>query len=516
MNETENKMATQEDLDACIDMLSKFRLKPPETCYEMNERGMSRLFSDVTHPYLSYNITRKCWMYYNGKYWETDTGSVLVQREMKAFTRNLLVYAVTELGNADEDFTKFVESLSQAAKRKTLIKDSMDCNFTTDDDYDTDNYLINCQNGTYNLKTRILQPHSPANRITKIIRANYNVGSRSEVVDNFMNDIFCGDTELIRYVYRALGYSLSGINNQECLFIFLGETTRNGKSTLLNTFAYLLGEGNGYSRNADVASLGQRKTANGSAPSSDIARLRGARFVVASEPKSDFVFDEGRIKTFTGNDTITARMLYQNDVEFKPTFKIFIGTNNRPNVNDDSILESFRLRVIPFSRHFSAEEQNKFLKEQLKEQSALDAFFMKCVEGFNEFMRIGLAEPDTVLEATAAYQTQGQVFQIFLDNQMTVDAAATTPLATFYPFYQNWCTENGFTPLNKTNMKRIMEQKGLFKATATINGKTIRNILTGYRLADNTQSLAAKATIHEKIKKDNVITQSTESLQCPF
>ena len=252
-----------------------------------------------------------------------------------------------------------------------------------------------------------------------------------------MNDIFCGDTELIRYVYRALGYSLSGINNQECLFIFLGETTRNGKSTLLNTFAYLLGEGNGYSRNADVASLGQRKTANGSAPSSDIARLRGARFVVASEPKADFVFDEGRIKTFTGNDTITARMLYQNDVEFKPTFKIFIGTNNRPNVNDDSILESFRLRVIPFSRHFSAEEQNKFLKEQLKEQSALDAFFMRCVQGFNEFMRIGLAEPDVVLEATAAYQTQGQVFQIFLDNQMIVDAAATTPLAIFYPFYQN-------------------------------------------------------------------------------
>ena len=178
MNETENKMPTQEDLDSCNDMLSKFRLKPPETCYEMNERGMSRLFSDVTHPYLSYNITRKCWMYYNGKYWETDTGSVLVQREMKAFTRNLLVYAVTELGNTNEDFTKFVETLSQAAKRKTLIKDSMDCNFTTDDDYDTDDYLINCQNGTYNLKTQILQPHSPANRITKIIRANYNVGSR--------------------------------------------------------------------------------------------------------------------------------------------------------------------------------------------------------------------------------------------------------------------------------------------------------------------------------------------------
>lgn len=511
---SENFSATQEDLDACKDMLSKFRLKPPEKCYEMNERGMSRLFADVTHPYLSYNITRKCWMFYNGKYWETDSGSVHVQREMKAFTRTLLVYAVTEMGNIDEDFTKFVESLSQASKRKTLIKDSTDCNFTTDDDFDTDIYLINCLNGTYNLKSHILQPHNPANRITKIIRANYNVGSTSAVLDKFMDDIFCGNTDIIRYVYRALGYSLSGLNNQECLFIFLGETTRNGKSTLLNTFAYLLGEGNGYSRNADVASLGQRKTANGSAPSSDIARLRGARFVVASEPKSDFVFDEGRIKTFTGNDTITARMLYQNDVEFKPTFKIFIGTNNRPNVNDDSILESFRLRVVPFTRHFTADEQNKNLKEQLKEQSALDAFFMRCIEGFNEFMQIGLAEPKEVLEATAAYQTQGQVFQIFLDNQMTKDAPATTPLASFYPFYQAWCTENGFTPLNKTNMKRIMEQKGLFKATATIGGKTIRNILTGYRLTDSVQPIVTKVSITKE--KDNAMSQTPETMQCPF
>jgi putative DNA primase/helicase len=244
----------------------------------------------------------------------------------------------------------------------------------------------------------------------------------------------------------------------------------------------------------DVVSLGQRKSVNGSAPSSDICRLKGSRFVVASEPKSDFVFDEGRIKSFTGNDTINARMLYQNNIEFKPTFKIFIGTNNRPNVNDDSILESFRLRVVPFTRHFTAAEQNRNLKEQLKEQSALDALFMKCIEGFNEFMQIGLAEPKEVLEATAGYQTQGQVFQIFLDNQMVVDATATTPLSVFYPIYQSWCTENGFTPLNKTNMKRIMEQKGIFKATATIGGKTIRNILNGYKLQSSTPPTIATVT----------------------
>lgn len=151
---------TQEQLDACNNMLDKFRLRPPEIHYEMNERGMSQLFADITHPYLTYNVTQRTWMYYNGKYWEADTGSLLVQREMKHFTRALLVYAVTELGNTNEEFSEFVESLSAASKRNTLIKDSTDYNFSNEDLFDTDMYLVNCINGTYNLKTRTLQPHN--------------------------------------------------------------------------------------------------------------------------------------------------------------------------------------------------------------------------------------------------------------------------------------------------------------------------------------------------------------------
>ena len=123
-------------------------------------------------------------------------------------------------------------------------------------------------------------------------------------------------------------------------------------------------------------------------------------------------------------------------------------------------------------------------------------------------MQIGLAEPKEILEATAGYQTQGQIFQIFLDNQMTADATATPPLAAFYPVYQSWCMENGFTPLNKTNVKRIMEQKGIFKATATISGKTIRNILTGYAL----QSATVQST---NVQPENILQVNIESANMP-
>ena len=166
-------------------------------------------------------------------------------------------------------------------------------------------------------------------------------------------------------------------------------------------------------------------------------------------------------------------------------------------IGDDSILESNRLRVIPFNRHFGADEQNKNLKERLKYPDILAALLKKCIDGFNEFMQSGLNEPQAVVDATAQYQTQGQILQIFFDSQLHKELGAVSPLSTFYPLYTAWCTESGFVPLSREKTNSYMRRKKLFKATATVNGKTVRNILNGYRL---------------KTSKD---TASNE-LQCPF
>ena len=98
MNENQN-IPTQDELDACTTMQDKFRLRRPELFSEMNEREVSRLFSEVTHPYFIFNITRKQWMYYNGKYWEEDIGGVRIQREMKIFSFELSKYAINEVGH---------------------------------------------------------------------------------------------------------------------------------------------------------------------------------------------------------------------------------------------------------------------------------------------------------------------------------------------------------------------------------------------------------------------------------
>lgn len=487
-----NSPPTQEQLDAAGDIYSKLKLLSPERYTNLCERTLSLLFSKVTKPYCCYNTTRKKWMFYNGKYWNYDDGNVQIRRIVKRFAYDMLRYASDVTSSDDDKFYLLAYSLGKASARASLIKDSVDNNIVSDEELDTDPYLINLENGTFDLNNMALRKHSYKDMISKMANVSYIPGSQNCILDQFMESVFSGDQDLINYIYRVFGLCLSGETSPEAFWVFLGETSRNGKSTLLCTFAHMLGGPSGYAVNCDVSSLAQKKYYNGSAPSSDIARLKGARFVVASEPPLDFKLDEAKIKALTGGDKITARMLRANDVEYTPTFKIFIGTNHRPVIADDSVLNSNRIRVVPFLKHFDESEQNKNLKEQLKDPKVQNALFIKSLEGWQQYKQSGLEEPMIVKETIAEYKTSGQVFALFLETCFERNDGAKISLADFYPIYEKWCTENDFAIGNKHEIIRHMRSKGIFKSSGTINGKTHRNILLGYKLskeyADSTEN----------------------------
>lgn len=485
-------------VDACKSMEEKLLLLQPDKNYDLNERDYAHLFATVIHSYLRPNVSSKFWKYYDGTRWTDDEGNVKIRQAMKLFSIELYKYACSNVSPNNEEYFDFVMDLSSRNKRNTLIKDASDVYPVSYDDFDTNPYLFNCQNGTLNLYNGSFHPHRAEDMISQIANAHYDPNATSPILDDFFNKIFCGDQSLIEYVSTVLGYSLSGLTTEECLFLFLGETTRNGKSTLLNLFAYMLGNSKGYAVNVDVATFAQKKYMNGSAPSGDIARLRNSRFAVASEPPQDFVMDEAKLKAFTGRDTITARKLRESEQEFIPTFKIFIGTNHRPEITDDSIIESNRLRVIPFNHHFTADEQDKTLKDKLMQPNELSALLNFCLKGFALYANAdGLQEPPVVLNAISEYQTQGQILQTFFDTELISESGACVPLPKFYPLYSKWCEENAFTPMPKHQVNKCMRAKGLFKNSGTYQGKTERNILMGYRL---------------KTEKDTAPTQA----QCPF
>ena len=474
-------LPSQEELDNCKTIQDKFLLKPPDFFYELNERGMSKAFSEIMHPILVFNAGRNRWFFYDGKRWLEDSCGVFAAQKMKEFSFELLKYATVIAENPEDEFLRFVQKLGSASKRKILLTDAQSNNVIFDADFDKNPLLLNVQNGTIELNTGCLFNHNPFDYITKIANVEYNAQAPDSLINDFMLQVFEGDQEITNYVYRALGYSASGLCNEETMFIFYGATTRNGKSTLLNLFAYMLGD---YSVNVDISSFAKRTKMNGSYASSDIARLKGSRFAVASEPPPDLVLDESRIKSITGQDSITARFLHQNDIQFVPTFKIFIGANCLP-VLDDTIIESGRIRVIPFNHHFSANEQDKNLKEKLRNPLVLSALLNCCLRGFTEYRNNGsLNEPRAILEETANYKSPGKLFKYFLDSELVPAENAYISLAQFYPLYESWCNNNGLVLLSRSKVSNIMRRIGRYRSTATIDGKTVRNILTGYALPE--------------------------------
>lgn len=251
----------QRKLDSMKTIKERLELLQPEINYQINDRDYSRLFAEVVHSHLLYNVSSEQWMYYNGKYWETDIGEIHIKRYMKEFSRDLSLY-VNELDpEIYKDLISFVSDLGKASRRAVLIKDAFDVYTVKEENFDKNPLLFNCDNVTIDLATRTSHPHTAEDMITKYSPVVCDPNATSDFLDSFMNQIFCNDKELISYVYRFFGYSLTGLTKEECFFIMLGESSRNGKSTLLSMFTHLLGgcTDSGYARDIGIETLAQRK-----------------------------------------------------------------------------------------------------------------------------------------------------------------------------------------------------------------------------------------------------------------
>jgi putative DNA primase/helicase len=203
----------------------------------------------------------------------------------------------------------------------------------------------------------------------------------------------------------------------------------------------------------------------------------------------------------TGGDQITARLLYRNNISFMPSFKLFMATNHRPYIQDDSVLQSHRIRVIPFNRHFSAEEQDRTLKDALKDPKVQSALLNRCIYGFVQYLEKGLNEPKSVIDATSAYKSATEILELFLQDNFISSVDGLIALSSFYEQYTDWCEGRNIIPLPKRKISVSLRTKGILRSSATINGKTVRNVVKGY---------CSKAVV-STVKKNNSISVTTVS-----
>ena len=247
---------------------------------------------------------------------------------------------------------------------------------------DAQSSLINVRGNVVDLRTGEVRPIKRQDYITKSVGTDYDVSAQCPQFEAFLDRAMDGSKELISYLQRAVGYSLTGDTREQCFFIAHGSGA-NGKSVFLNLIGKLMGQ---YALTTPMNSLVNGKTNSGA--SNDIARLRGSRFVFASEAEANQKIKDSLIKQLTGGDSISARFLFQEYFEFIPSFKLWMATNHKPRFSGDDPAIWRRIHLIPFNVVIPVKEQDRELCSKL--ETELPGILNWAIQGSVDWYRKGL------------------------------------------------------------------------------------------------------------------------------
>jgi putative DNA primase/helicase len=232
-------------------------------------------------------------------------------------------------------------------------------------------------------------------------------GTPHSLWSKFLNRITDNNIELIGFLRRYTGYCLTGVTTEH-VFVFAYGTGANGKGTFINTIEKIFGD---YATVADMNTLVASKTER---HPTDLAKLRGARLVVAQETQEGRQWDEAKIKTLTGGDIQTARFMRQDFFDFEPTFKLFIVGNHKPRLGNVDEAMRRRLLLVPFIVQIPEVERDPHLQRKLKAE--WPAILRWAIDGCIEWQRIGLAPPAIVRDATAEYFAGEDLFGQWIED----------------------------------------------------------------------------------------------------
>ncbi|RQM99978.1 DNA primase [Staphylococcus warneri] len=425
-----------------------------------DDTGNADRFIDRYGNLYKYSYIANKFYIYDGMKWKIDDkGSIrkLIDEMIESIKDEKIIHGddVTE-EEAREFFQKYYKKTRGTQAKKNIMNELMHRRPATPDDFDRDDMLINVANGYIDLTSRELYKHDINKMFSQITNTDYTEKMQPAVWLDFLNDIFAGDQKVIRYIQKALGYSLTGSTREQIMFILFGKG-RNGKSIFVEVISEILGD---YSNNMQAKSLMVKKNDN---VNTDIARLSKARFVTSSEPNEGFRFDEGLIKQLTGGDKVTARFLYAEEFEYTPKFKIWVSTNHKPIIRgtDDGIWR--RLVLIPFDVQIPEEKVDKDLKYKLLREAP--AILNWMAEGAYMWMQEGLAMPEKLKEASKAYRNEMDVIEQFIEDECKRVDDAKVKANELYELYKRWANENGNYKMSNKDFGIKMKEKFKYKKT---------------------------------------------------
>ena len=428
-----------------------------QKCYTFDDTGNAQRLYDMFGDRTRYNYTDKKWMIYDRNKWTYDmTGYIwkLIDKSTDAMKLEAKYYEEYDAENdtdMSEQFEKHMKKCRSNNTKKALEKEVQHYVPITPNKLDRNKLLLNTPDGVIDLQSFEISPCSPDYYVTKSTSVSRREGAECPLWMHFLNEIFGGNGELIRYVQKAAGYSLSGLTDEQCAFFCYG-TGRNGKTTFLDIIRCIAGD---YASNIQPETLMIRST--NSAANSDIARLKGARFVTSVEPNEGVRLNEGLLKQLTGDDVVTARKLYGDEFEFKPEFKLWMATNHKPIIRGTDTGIWRRIHLIPFTVQIPEKEVDRKLKDKLMQE--IEGIFLWCLEGLRMYNEEGLEKPDAVIQATADYKQEMDTISKFLDECTVPSFAGSVKAKDLYNVYTKWCDDNGEYKLTNTKFGQEIQKR---------------------------------------------------------
>lgn len=432
--------------------------------YTWDDIGTATLAGDIYEKELRYCPQNGRWYIWDGC-WRKQGDVCAVMDKLQTLLNLLMLYA----GEVDcAEYTKYVRSLRRYNPMKNIIETMKTVTKLRMSlyDMDTNPYILNTPSRAYDLKSGNVVEDIRQYNITKLtscsLPANFSEISCPRWYQ-FIDEIMSGNKEKAAFLRRALGYSILGVNREECMFIAYGAKTRNGKGTLFSAIQAVLGNDYSGAISPDLVCTGvnDRRT-DFNAPQPALAKLVGTRFVSMSEAPKDVMMDSASLKTITGRDALTTRDLYESAFDFTPQFTLWLNTNYLPAVTDDTVFSSDRIWVIEFNEHFDGTSQDKDLKELFSAPENRPVILKWLVDGCREYLRDGLNVPECVHDATEKYRAAHDRIGAFLAEKCEVDASASVVRGALYTAYHAWCMEydKRYRALSPTKFYQDIESRG--------------------------------------------------------
>jgi putative DNA primase/helicase len=400
------------------------------------------------------------WLVWDGKRWISDSTEEVTRRMVDVVRRmhsQALALSNTEQRKALQRWAMKSEAEGKINAAINLARSQPELVITTEQ-LDQHPELLNCENGTLDLRTLELRPHRREDYLTQMAGAAYDPFAHCPAWLAFLRRVMDGNEDVLAFLKRAAGYTLTGQTTEQCLFMLWG-TGQNGKSTFLNAVREVMGD---YQYPAPFSTFLYDRHHS---IRNDLAAMRGKRYVTANEADPGERLSESTIKSITGGDPITARFLHHEFFSYTPHYKLWLAVNDKPRIRGTSQGTWRRIRLVPFTVEIPNSEIDDQLPTKLRRE--LPGILAWAASGCEQWRQSKLAAPKGVLAATQEYQAEMDTLGAFISEACVTNPSAEAQAGALYSAYRAHSESNGERPLRQNDFGLALKQRGFEPAKGT-------------------------------------------------